>query len=171
MKVGIGTKNPCKVGAVEEVFRKAFGDVEFLPVEVDSGVPAEPKEDQILEGAMNRAKKSLSDNDYGIGIEGGTIKMNGRTLSTGYCVIINKEGKYTVGSQPMFELPAKISKRIDCGEELGMIEDDVFEGKNIKQGIGAVGMLSNSFVTRGDLIRASVSTALIPLIGKKIYSE
>jgi inosine/xanthosine triphosphatase len=171
MKVGIGTKNLGKVKAVEETFRKAFGEVEFISAEVDSGVPSQPKEGEILKGAINRAKNSIKDNDYGVGIEGGVVNIEGRMFATGYCVIIDRQGNYTIGSQPIFELPRIFAERISKGDELGRIADDFFKSENLKHGIGAVGMLSKKFVTREDLIKSSVSTALIPLISKKVYSE
>ena len=124
-----------------------------------------------MEGALNRAKKSLNDNDYGVGIEGGTIKIKQRTFAIGYCVIIDRNGKYTIGSQPIFELPKKFLVRIDNREELGNIADEFFKTKNLKHTIGAVGLLSNKTVTREDLMKSAVSTALIPLISKDIYSD
>lgn len=171
MKVGIGTKNPLKIKVIEEAFTKVFKEVEFTPLETDSEVPDEPKEAEILKGALNRARNSLMENDFGVGMESGIVKVENRTFAIGYCVIIDKEGKYTIGSQPMFELPRIFSERIDKGEDLGKITDDIFKAKNIKHSVGAVGMISNNLLTREDLIRAAVFTALIPLVGKKIYSD
>jgi inosine/xanthosine triphosphatase len=171
MKVGIGTKNPLKVKVVKDVFEKAFGNIELYAVDVYSGVSIQPKEEDILKGALNRAKKSLRHNDFGVGIEAGTIKFDKRIFVTGYCVIIDKNGKFTTGSQPIFELPKVFKERIEDGEELGVIVDDFFKTKNIKHSIGLVGILSNKLVTREDLIKSAVSTALIPWISKNIYSD
>jgi len=38
MRVAVGSENPVKVSAVEEVFSEVFGSVEVIPVSVDSGV-------------------------------------------------------------------------------------------------------------------------------------
>ena len=42
MKVIVGSKNPVKVGAVEEVFRRYWPDCEVVGIEVESGVSAQP---------------------------------------------------------------------------------------------------------------------------------
>lgn len=78
MKVGIATKNPSKIRTVEEVFKIAFSDVQIFPKDADSGVPAQPKDEQILQGAINRAKAALEGNDFGVGIEGGIVEINGK---------------------------------------------------------------------------------------------
>jgi len=171
MKVGIGTKNPLKAKVVKDVFKKVFDRVDLYPISVDTEVSLQPKGEEMLEGALNRAKKSLKDNDFGVGIESGTIKLDKKLFVTGYCVIIDKNGRYTIGSQPIFELPEVFRERIEKGEEFGEIADEFFKTKNIKQSIGAVGLLSNKLITREDLLRSAVLTALIPWINKNIYGD
>ena len=171
MKVGIGTQNPLKAKVVRDIFGKVFEDVEVSSIEVESGVSEQPKKKQVLEGALNRAKKSLKDNDFGVGIEAGTTEIDGRVFVIGYCVVIDKNGNYTIGSQPMFELPNVLAKRIRAGETLGNVADEYFNTKDIKKSTGAVGILSNYMVTREDLMRSALLTALIPLISKNVYSE
>ena len=171
MKVGIGTKNPLKVKVVKDIFKIAFGKIELYAIDVDTEVSIQPKEEEILEGALNRAKKALRDNDFGVGIEAGTMELDKRIFVTGYCVIIDKNGKYTIGSQPIFELPKVFRKRIEVGEELGGLADEYFKTKNLKQSVGAVGILSNNLITREDLMRLAVLTALIPWISKNVYSD
>ena len=92
MKVGIGTQNTLKAKVVRDIFGKVFEDVEVSSIEVESGVSAQPKKKQVLEGALNRAKKSLKDNDFGVGIEAGTTEIDGRVFVIGYCVVIDKNG-------------------------------------------------------------------------------
>ena len=171
MKVGIGTKNPLKAKVVRDIFEKVFEDIKVFPIEVESGVSAQPKEKEVLDGAINRARKSLKDNEFGVGIEAGTTEIDDRTFVIGYCVVIDKNGNYTIGSQPIFELPNVLAKRIREGETLGNVADEYFNTKDIKKSTGAVGILSNYMITREDLMRSALLTALIPFISKNVYSE
>lgn len=171
MKVGIATKNPSKIRAVEEVFKLVYGDVQVFPKDADSGVPAQPKEEQILQGAINRAKSALEGNEFGVGIEAGVYEMRGKLYNAAYCVIMDKRGKYSVGSQPIFELPEIFRKEIMSGKEFGAVADEHFKTKNIKHEGGAIKILSNSLITRDDLLKAAIKTALVPWISREIYEE
>jgi len=171
MKVGIGTDNPLKNKVVKDAFEDAFDKIDLCPVVVDTEVALQPKGEEVLKGALNRARKALESNDFGVGIESGTMNFEGRIFVIGYCVIIDKNGRYSIGSQPIFELPKVFWKRVEAGEEFGKLADEFFKTKNIRQTIGAVGMLSNKLVTREYLMRAAVLTALIPWISKNIYGD
>jgi len=170
MKVGIATKNPSKIRAVEEIFRIAFGDVQVFPKDADSGVPAQPKEEQILQGAINRATAALEENDFGVGIEAGVVEFNGKMCNIAYCVIMDKSGKYSIGSQPMFELPEIFKKGILAGKEFGTVADEYFNTKDIKHEGGAIKVLSNGLISRDDLLKDAVKCALVPWISKEIYN-
>ncbi len=54
-KVLVGSQNPVKVEAVREAFACYFGPVEVVGLSVESGVPAQPVNDDTLAGAKNRA--------------------------------------------------------------------------------------------------------------------
>ncbi|MBU3958205.1 MAG: inosine/xanthosine triphosphatase [Nanoarchaeota archaeon] len=169
MKVGIATKNPSKIRAVEEIFKIAFGDVQILPSDADSGVPAQPKEEQILQGAINRARAALEGNDFGVGIEAGVFEIGGKLCNIGYCVIMDRTGKYSIGSQPIFELPEIFRKELLAGKELGTAADEYFKTKNIKHEGGSIKVLSNSLISRDDLLKDAIKCALVPWISKEIY--
>ncbi len=168
MKVGIAT-NPSKVRAVEEMFKIAFGDVQVFPKDADSGVPAQPKDEQILQGAINRAKAALKGNDFGVGIEGGIVEISGKLCNTAYCVIMDKTGRYSVGSQPIFELPDIFRKEILTGKEFGAVADEYFKTKNIKHEGGSIKIFSKGMISRDDMLKDAVKCALVPWISKEIY--
>lgn len=90
--------------------------MQVFPKDTDSGVPAQPKDEQILQGAINRAKAALEGNDFGVGIEGGIVEINGKLCNTAYCVIMDRTGKYSVGSQLIFEL-LRYSEKKFCQEK------------------------------------------------------
>ena len=169
MKVGIATKNPSKIRAVEEIFKLVYNDVQIFPSDADSGVPAQPKEEQILQGAVNRAKAALDRSDFGVGIEAGVFEIKGKMCNIGYCVIMDRAGKYSIGSQPIFELPEIFKKEILSGKEFGIVADEYFKTKNIKHEGGAIKVLSNNLITRDDLLKYAVKCAFVPWISKEIY--
>lgn len=169
MKVGIATRNPSKIRAVEEMFRIAFKDVQVFPRDADSGIPAQPKEGQILQGAINRARAALDGNDFGVGIEAGVIELNGKLCNAAYCVIMDRTGKYSVGSQPIFELPEIFRKEILAGKEFGTVADEYFRTKNIKHEGGSVKIFSKGLISRDDMLKDAIKCALVPWISKEIY--
>lgn len=169
MKVGIATRNPSKIRAVEEMFRIAFGNVQIFPKDADSGVPAQSKEEQILQGAINRAKAVLEGNEFGVGIEAGVYEMRGKLFNAAYCVIMDKTGRYSVGSQPIFELPEIFRKEILAGKEFGTVADEYFRTKNIKHEGGSVKIFSKGMISRDDMLKDAIKCALVPWISKEIY--
>ena len=74
--VSVGSQNPVKIQATLNVLKKVYKDLEVHSAEVDSGVPDQPIGlDQTIEGAVNRAKKSYSQNcDLSVGIESGLLE-------------------------------------------------------------------------------------------------
>jgi inosine/xanthosine triphosphatase len=170
MRIGVGSTNRLKIEAVSEVFGRAFGSVTVVPVDAKSGVPSQPFEAQILEGATNRAKAALEGNDLGVGIEAGIVRMAGRLFGMGYCVIT--DGKISsLGSQPMFELPEVFHERLEKGVELGKVTDEFFRTENAKEAMGASGLLSKNLVNRKELLKMSISTALMPWVSREIYGR
>ena len=50
MRVAVGSMNPVKVKAAENVFRRVYGDVQVEGVEVPSGVPSQPFGQETVRG-------------------------------------------------------------------------------------------------------------------------
>jgi inosine/xanthosine triphosphatase len=173
MKVAIGSRNPVKVNAVKKAFQKYFTDFEVVFGEVNSDVGAQPINGQTVQGAINRAKKALQrfDADFGIGIEGGMINLEGRWYNSACSAIADKKGNVHTAYGPFFEIPEKIMKEIRKGKELGPITDELFGTRNIKQKEGTIGLLSKKIITREDGIYDSVICALIPFINERHYSK
>src|SRR3989338_6992451 len=97
MKIIIGSKNPQKVAAVEEIIQ----DYDFLKnAAVDSVAAASEVSDQPLsldetiQGAVNRACNAFKNCDYSIGLESGLMRVP--QTKTGYmdfcaCAIFDGE--------------------------------------------------------------------------------
>lgn len=193
MKIVVGSKNPVKVGAVEDAFRQYWPDCEVLGIEVSSGVSSQPMSElETINGARQRAYKVLemeSSADYGVGIEAGVTELSptssnwtgsrGGTKSSLFecawvCVVAKsqilnsqilksekKEYLEGLGGGLYFELPEKIASRIRQGEELGPIMNELSESENVKQRMGAIGILSKNKLDRRRAYEQIVLSAMI----------
>lgn len=78
MKIGVGSKNKTKVNAVLELLKDypMFNGAEVFGVDVKIEEFGHPKSlDEVVAGAVDRAKQAYVGNDFGFGIEGGLMKV------------------------------------------------------------------------------------------------
>lgn len=172
MKVQVGTGNPIKVKAVRAAFEKVFSGelLEVTAVPVEPGVPCQPFGEAVIRGATQRAKRSLGDADYGVGIEAGLVQSPGcdRPLNVQFCAIIDRSGRMTVGHGPGFELPEAVVEKLRAGSTLG---DEVSRAAGIpeiNETIGAIGVLSGGRIDRLTITCEAVLMALIPRIDSHV---
>lgn len=177
MKILVGSKNPVKIEAVREAFKKYFNEIETVGFDVDSKVPNQPFEDETFFGAENRTfeLKKINEQqnlnaDYFIGIEGGISNNFNRWFAYGAVCIMNPEGKKGFGTSAHFELPEKVIKEIKSGKELGHVMDEIQNIQNTKQKKGAIGYFTNDKLTRKDLYIPGIITALIPFLHKEHFN-
>ncbi|AHL23064.1 inosine/xanthosine triphosphatase [Thermococcus nautili] len=176
MRIAVGSTNPTKVKAVENVMRRIYGDVDVIGVEVDSGVPDQPIGiEEIVRGAINRAKRALekTNADLGVGIEAGIYPFPG-TL-TGYldvqvCAVASPDGRITIGHSPGFEYPPVVIKRIiKEGVEAGVAMGELVRDPELKRKVGAIGVLSKGLLTRTELNEMAVLMAMIPRMNPSLF--
>ena len=170
MKIVVGSKNSAKVEAVREILQDYphLMDAEVTGVEVASGVPDQPRSiEEMTQGAVNRAKASFADCDYGIGIESGIMKIP--HTKSGYleaCVAVIFDGtEHHLGLSSGFECPDTELIRLVVEEGLdfasaanrvGMSNDPAI-GK--KQGV--IGILTKGRLDRKGYTKEALRTALI----------
>lgn len=174
MKIVIASKNPVKINAVENAFKKVFKtkNIKIESVSVESKVSDQPMSDkETIKGATNRvnnAIKTFSKANYWVGIEGGVEIIDGTLASFTWVVV--KSGKQTgKAKSDTFFLPERVAKLVKKGKELGSANDIVFKKHNSKQNSGAVGLLTKNLITRDKLYEDVVILALIPFIHKGLY--
>ncbi|MEM4229290.1 MAG: inosine/xanthosine triphosphatase [Thermoproteota archaeon] len=115
IRIAIGSKNPVKVKATENVMKKIYSNVEIVSVDVRTNVPHTPLSDEdCIKGALQRAKDAieLTKADLGVGMEGGIVKRLDRYFLTGWCIVIDKNGDLAVGHGGGIELPKKIVEKV-----------------------------------------------------------
>lgn len=178
MKVLVGSENPVKIEAVKTAFTKYFDDIEVIGINVSSKVSNQPINDEIFNGAENRAlelKKINGERNLGarffVGIEGGIKESFSRWFVFGGMCIMDDTGKIGFGTSPHFELPESIYKQLLNGAELGDVTDKLTGEHNTKQKGGAIGFLTKDVMDRKNFYVPGLVVALIPFLNEKLYFE
>ena len=162
MDIAVGSTNPVKVAAVRSVMERIYGDVRITAVDVPSGVPPQPFEDQTHQGSVNRAKAALGDHEMAVGIEAGVFEMLDGLYDIQHCTIITKDGRMTFGQGSGFRYPDDIAELVRKGLSVGEAVDQIFGDTEIGKKQGAIGLLSNGLMDRKTLTEQSVIAAMVP---------
>ncbi|MDD1769482.1 MAG: inosine/xanthosine triphosphatase [Methanomassiliicoccales archaeon] len=171
MKVSVGSDNPVKVHAVENVMRRIFTDVQVLSCRVSASVPQEPWDDDVEKGAIERAKRSLGRNDFGIGIEAGIFEHNDLLYDVQFCAVVDKMGRVTLGHGPGFLYPPSVAEKLRIGGTVGEAFHELYGQERTGRGQGAIGFLTHGLLTRSELTEQAVVAAMVPRIRKDLYFE
>lgn len=172
--VAVGSLNPVKVGATRAVLQRLVPNIRIEGIAVESGVPDQPwGDEETIAGAQARAERARAtlDADWGVGIEGGVVATPGGGVRTcAWAVVVNRAGRVGVGGSLSMELPARVAELLRGGLELGQAMDQVSGRHNVKQGLGAVGILTAGAVTRQAAYESLVAYAMVPLLERSRYS-
>ncbi|MDO8537732.1 MAG: inosine/xanthosine triphosphatase [archaeon] len=171
-KICVGSKNPVKILAVENVVKKIWPKAKVIGIEVEHGTNVQPTNDnETIEGATKRAQLSLQKTSasLGIGLEGSTVDTKYGMFLTSWVVVIDNNGITGIGSGGRILLPEKIATQIRNGKELGPVIDEFMGEHNIKQKQGTVGVLTNNLVKRTDAFERALIYALAKFIAPDYY--
>ena len=171
MRISVGSTNSAKRNAVETAYTALFDDeAVVMLVDVDSGVPPQPFNGQIPDGARTRAERALSTTvaDWGVGIEAGVVRQPGDLppVAIQVAVIVDRSGRATWGMSPGFELPSKIAARLATGETLASAMKATY-GKSFDPEAGAIATLSRRRITRAELTQSAVEMAMVPRLTER----
>ncbi|MBI2450914.1 MAG: inosine/xanthosine triphosphatase [Parcubacteria group bacterium] len=174
MKIAVGSKNPVKIEAARAAFQKVWPDKKFKihGLAVESGVSKQPMSDkEAILGARNRAKLAVRalKADFGVGLEGGTQKINKDYFECGWIVILDKNNNESIGSTIKMLIPLKMVAMMKKGMELGEINDAVFKRKNSKQIEGHFGLMTKNALTRTKAYQDGVIAALVKFIHPDLF--
>ncbi len=164
MDIAVGSANQVKVAAVRSVMERVYGDVRITAIDVSSGVPPQPFEDQTHQGSVNRARAALGDHDMAVGIEAGVFEMLDGLYDIQHCTIVDRDGKETYGQGSGFRYPDRIADLVRSGMTVGDAVHEVYGSTDIGKRQGAVGLLSKGLLDRKSLTEQSVTAAMIPRI-------
>ena len=170
MIIYVGSKNPVKVGAVQETIcdYPLLCDAVLHSFDSSSGVSKQPQSfEETVVGAKNRARSIFSHCDYSFGIESGllTVPISKRLMDVCVCAIYDGK-KCAYGISSGFELPTAIEKLVI--EENMDLNEATFEiglTKNNTVGFseGLIGILTCNRVTRKNYTKQAIQMALIQL--------
>ena len=173
-RVTVGSSNPVKIGAARAVLAKLAPGAELAAVVVESGVPEQPwGDDETIRGALTRARsaRQATDADVGIGIEGGVVACrDGSVRTCAWVAAVTRDGREGIGGSLAMTLPPRVAQLVREGMELGHAMDAVTGSHNVKQGLGAVGVLTHGLVTRQQAYEMLVAYALVPLLAAEAVS-
>jgi inosine/xanthosine triphosphatase len=183
IRLCVGSTNPVKVNAAKQAFAAVFPEcvIDCKSMKAPSGVAEQPMtQAETRLGAQNRVRYcagSVDANtfDYCVAMEGGVDQFEEGAASFSYVAVLNlnkekgKGGDLFTGRSANLPLPDKIFKRLQQGEELGPVMDEVFNTSNIKQKGGAIGLLTNHAATREGVYTQALILALAPALQPDHY--
>jgi inosine/xanthosine triphosphatase len=166
--VAVGSKNPVKIGATRDVLARLAAHARVEGIAVPSGVPDQPwGDDETIRGALARAHaaRTTLDADWGVGIEGGVVATpDGRVRTCAWAAIVGRDGTEGIGGSLSLLLPPAVGELVRGGMELGHAMDVTTGEHNVKQGVGAVGILTRGLITRQQAYETLVAYALVPFL-------
>lgn len=165
----VASLNRNKVNAVKEVFPGFI----VKGIACSSGVREQPIGlEEIITGAMNRAKRAYDDCKYSIGIEDGISRVPQTT--SGYmnfcCCAIYDGRRIHIGLGPAFEYPPDCTRMVI---EKGITVSEAFSpvsGKpDIGYEMGIIGWLTSGRIDRKDYTKQAVEMARIQIDNSNLY--
>jgi len=177
MKINIGSKNKAKIEALQEIIKDYpdFVDAKVVAVEVNSEVSHQPKSlEEVVDGAMKRAKNCFNNCEYSVGLESGLMKVpETKTgfMDVGACAIYDGK-QFHLGLSSAFEYPVEVTKYAlenDAEFSTAFRELGFTDKEKIGTEEGIIGVLTKGRLKRKDQVKQSIQTALIHLENKHLY--
>lgn len=170
----VASKNPVKIRAAQQAMENAYPDRiwQVEGISVPSGVAEQPMDEaETRLGAENRLaalQQARPEADFFAAFEGGYDRISGQPYTFAFVAI--SDGKRTqVGRSGTLPLPEQVAKKLEAGGELGPLMDQLFNGQNIKQKGGAIGMFTNGLIDRASTYRDTMTLLLAPFLHPELY--
>lgn len=174
IRIAIGSCNPVKHAAAQEVLAELFPAASFTAVDVPSGVSVQPwGEEETRAGALHRARAALEQTgaDLAIGFEGGLIETELGLMTCAWCAVIGRDGRLGVGGGSHMLLPPAAGELLATGMELGSVMDALTGRRNTKHDLGAIGILTAGLESRQSAYAHILRLALAPFLSPAYYSR
>lgn len=173
-KIVVGSTNPVKVEAAKLAFTAMFPDEQFdvQGIDAPSNITEQPwGDEETLAGARNRiaaTKALVPDAQFWVANESGVKDVGTDLFITNWVIIANADYMSTTHSAS-FVIPPDIAAMLRTGVELGPALEQKFGAEAAKRGAGGAGKLTHGVITRCDLLRQAMVTALIPFTNPDLY--
>ena len=179
--IAVGTTNRAKLQSVETAAGRMFPAGHLLqPCSADSSVSDQPMSvAETMEGATNRAHAALAHAaargapaDYGVGIEGGLERVGERWFEAGWVAVVRaSDGRVGYGSAGRCEVSGSIVRRLQAGEELCEVMDDLSGQSAVGSHQGMMGIVTRGILQRGECMTHGVYFGFAPFISDEVYWE
>lgn len=140
--------NPVKIGAVKKVLKHSH----IIAMDCPSNVAAQPfGHHETLQGAKNRTQYALKqDNtiDMAIAFEAGVDIIVDQPYVIQWAVVTMRSGQSYSVQGVGIELPKSFAEPLKQGIELAQLIDDYSGMQDIRSKNGALGILTNNYITR-----------------------
>ena len=177
-KVLIGSENSVKIESARQSFSRFFKPVEIKGLPVNTGVPAQPFNEEVFVGAKNRAEQMKRINDeqcltanFFVGIEGGVLQLHNRWFQFTVIYILDAHHRESFGTTGLYELPDWIIEKLLAGSELGHVIDELAQDSNTKEKQSAIGFLTHGEVDRLQNYTQAITFALVPFLQDSLYFQ
>src|SRR5213594_2992832 len=165
-RAAVGSANPAKLEAVHRALARLAPGCVVESIDVPSGVGPQPLgDDETRAAAMARASGA----DIAFGLEGGVTLDGDLPWLVSWVAAVDREGRSGEASGLRMPLTRIAAQRLRAGAELGDVIDELFGVPLSKQQAGAVGLLTEGFVTRTDAFADLVAMACAPFLRKDLY--
>jgi inosine/xanthosine triphosphatase len=171
LRVSVGSLNPVKVGAARNVLSKLYEAVNVREVEVPSGVPEQPRGEEVRTGAMNRAARAIGDADLGVGLEAGVFETPDGLYDVQYCAVLDRRGRCSIGHGMGFRYPTPVAELVRRGLTVGASFKELYGKERDGRRDGAIGYLTCGAMDRTALAEQAVMAAMVPRIRKELYND
>lgn len=176
----VGSTNPVKLEAARISTIRQWPDLTIQGFDIVSAVAAQPLTDaETRAGATHRARQALiqglSDLSYrkpstiasapklGIGMEGGAYRRGKEVWNTVWIAVVDDPSPRAPvyeSNGAHFRLPNNIGQPILQGQEMADVFSSLFDGADIRSTFGAIGALTNQYLTRAEEYAAIASLAI-----------
>ena len=162
--VKVASKNLVKLEAIRQAFSRYFKEVKIISKDVESGVSAQPINEDVFKGARNRleALKDDSDCNYLVSCEGGLISFAEHWFNVQIVMIEDQHGNQGIGMSQGYEIPNKYVEEA-INTSVADVLDRIFGGK------GGISVLTRGYETRQSLIQDGTIMALAKVLNSEIW--
>jgi len=168
-RIRVASLNSNKIDAVREIFIS----YEVTGVACRSGVREQPMDiNEIIRGAIIRARSVFVDCEYSVGIEDGISQVPGtRSGYMNFCACAIYDGdRIFLGLGPAFEYPPECIRRV-VDEEITISEAFIplTDKPDIGYEEGIIGWLTRGKISRKDYTKHAVEMAKIQIDNPGLY--
>lgn len=130
MKIVLASQSQIKITAVIQALEKNSAHALLTSIEVDSGVPMQPINDETLQGARNRliaAKQRCPDADVYIAIENGLFFENDSApyVDKAIIVVSTRGGNELIAESDAVQFPAELADMIEKTRKIGFTKTTI----------------------------------------------